>query len=294
MTNNSINFKKERDFGDLFNSTFNFISQEFKRLGTVILYYVVPILLLMAIAVTVYTMKIQDVSQAMKQVTPEGNSALFKTVGTMYAYVGIVMLLMLVSTGLLMGAVYCYIKLYIEQGRDGFTVNDVWRSMMSNIFPLMIGILLAGIVVCIGFAFCILPGIYFGIALSLLFCTMIFEGKSFSESFKRSLKLVNPNWWFTFGISIISIIIVYVLSVLISIPSLILGFKSLFTSIKGGQFTAPDYSIGYYVISSVTQLLTQLLTVVPIVLTAFMYFSFIEKNEKRSLFEKIDQINADE
>ena len=45
MTRIPINFKQERDFGDLFNASFSFISQEFKRLATAILYFAVPMLL---------------------------------------------------------------------------------------------------------------------------------------------------------------------------------------------------------------------------------------------------------
>jgi len=55
-----------------------------------------------------------------------------------------------------------------------------------------------------------------------------------------------------------------------------------------------DFSVGFYVVSSLTQLLTQLLSVIPIVVTAFIYFSTVEKVEQPSLMDKIGQIGDNE
>lgn len=294
MTNQSINFKKERDFGDLFNTTFNFIGQEFKRLGTVILYYVVPVLLLSAIVTTIYSVKLQD---AMRSIAPaSGNDPMLmlKSIGSIMGYASLAILLTLISSALLFSAVYCYIKLYVSRGRDGFTVNDVWQEMMKNFFKVLIAGFIVGILVCAGFCLCVIPGIYLGIALCLILCIMIFEEQAFSFSFSRSLKLVNPNWWLSFGVALISTVVVYALSLILSLPSVAMGFKSLFTSIKSGQVTEMNFSIGFYVITSLTNLISQFFYVIPIVLTALMYYSFVEKSEKTSLLEKIDQINEEE
>lgn len=294
MTNNSINFKKERDFGDLFNSTFNFIGQEFKRLGLVILYYVLPVMILSAIAMTVYSVKLQEI---MHTITPDPKSDPFlvlKNMGSLAGYVSIAMILSLISVVLLFCSVYCYIKLYVNRGRDGFTINDVWHEMMKYFFKSLVGSFVTGLVTLIGFGLCILPGIYLGIALCLVICIMVFEERPFSEAFGRSMKLVNPNWWLTFGVAIISIILIYILYFIVSIPSVVLGFKSLFTTMKSGQAPEMNFSVGFYVINSLTQLVSQVFMIIPIVLTALIYYCFVEKAEKISLIEKIDQINDNE
>ncbi len=109
------------------------------------------------------------------------------------------------------------------------------------------------------------------------------------------MKLINTNWWLAFGVIIISFILVYILSVFISIPSILLGFKSLFTNVKTGKMPmTADWSIGFYVVSALTNLITTILSVIPIVITAFLYFSYVEKVEKPSLMDKINQIKDNE
>jgi len=294
MTSNKINFKQERDFGDLFNATFGFISQEFKKLGTAILYFVVPFLLLSAIAITLYSVKVQEMMQTIAHGDKPDPFAIFSIVGSILGYVGFVMVMSLIATTMLLSTVYSYIKLYIQQGPDGFSVNDVWIEVTRHFWSVLGALIVVGLVVCFGFVFCVLPGIYFGIALCLVFCIIIFEEKSFSVAFSRSMKLINTNWWGTFGVFIITSIIIYIISVLFSIPSIIMGFKSLFANMKAGEMPLMNLSLGFYIVSAITSLFTQLLSVILVVITAFIYYSTVEKAEKPSLIDKIGQINENE
>ena len=295
MTNNPINFKQERDFGDLFNATFSFITQEFKKLATAILYFVVPFLLLAAIAMTIYNVKAQELmSQAMVPSGKPDPFALFSVMGSLLSYIGVAMLLSLIASSMLLSTVYGYIKLYISNGSDGFSINDIWLEATKYFWQVLIAAFVTGLVILAGTIFCVIPGIYFGIALCIIFCIMIFEEKNFSAAFSRSLKLINTNWWLAFGVLIITMIIIYILMIFLSIPSMLLGFKSLFANMKSGQHLLTDMSMSFYIVNSLTQLLTQVLMVIPTVLTAFLYFSFVEKIEKPSLMDKIDHINDNE
>ena len=49
MEKTHINFKQERDFGEVFSATFAFIGQEFKMLGKAVVYFVIPIFFVAAI-----------------------------------------------------------------------------------------------------------------------------------------------------------------------------------------------------------------------------------------------------
>lgn len=294
MTKNAINFKKERDFGDLFNATFGFISQEFKRLATAVLYFVVPFLLVSAIAMTLYSVKSQEMMQTIVQGDKPDPFAVFSIMGSLYGYIGVAMLLALVSVTVLVGTVFGYIKLYIQNGTDGFTINDVWMQVTTNFGRLLIAVFVVGLVVLVGTMLCVIPGIYFGVALCLVFGIMMFENKNFGDAFGRSMKLINTNWWLAFGILIIVGIIVYILMIFVSIPSMIFGFKSMFTNFKSGQIQPMNFSIGFYILNALTSVITQLFMVIPLVLTAFLYYSTVEKVEKPSLMDKIDQINDNE
>lgn len=296
MKQETINFKKERDFGELFNATFSFIGQEFKQLGKAVLYFVVPFLLLSAIAGTFYSLKANEISQS---VTPNGGDpfAAFARVGSLFLDMVPFVLLSLVATTMMIGTVYNYIRLYIEKGSGGFSLNDVWMQTTKNFPRLFFAIFVTGLVVGAGFGFCFIPGIYLGVALSIMFSIMIFEDLNFGDSFSRSIRLVNKQWWFSFGLLLVMFIIVAILDVLISLPAVLLGLRTFFMNfrhIKAGQYQMQNLPLGFYIINSLTSLVNHLLTVIPIVLTSFLYFSLVEKIEKPSLIEKIDQIGADE
>ncbi len=294
MTNSNINFKQERDFGDLFNATFSFISQEFKRLATAILYFVFPFFIVSAIAMTIYSVKMQEMSQAMMQGDKSDPFAIFSILGSMMGYVAATMLISFVATSVLMCTVFGYIKLYIQKGPEGFTINDVWLEVTRYFWKALIATIIVGIVVLVGVICCVIPGIYLGVALFIVFPIMIFEEKNFGTSFSRSMKLINTNWWLTFGILIVTGIIIYVLAIFVSIPSVILGFKSLFANIKQNQMPVIDFSIGFYILSAITNLINNLFIVIPLVMSAFVYYSFVEKVEKPSLMDKIGQIRDNE
>jgi hypothetical protein len=294
MTNTPINFKQERDFGDLFNATFGFISQEFKKLATAILYFVVPFLLLAAIASTLYSVKAQEMMQTIAHGDKPDPFAIFAVLGSIMGYVGFAIVMSLVAAAMLISTAYCYIKLYVQHGSDGFSISDVWIEVTKNFWSVLGAMILVTLVISIGFMLCFLPGIYLGIALCLVFCIMIFEERGVSFAFGRSMKLINTNWWGTFGIFIVVTIILYILMILLAIPSILLGFKSIFMNIKTGQSPMMDLPIGFYVLSTITTVLSYILSVIPIVLTAFIYYSTVEKVEQPSLMDKIGQIGDNE
>lgn len=294
MTSNPINFKRERDFGDLFNATFSFISQEFRQLATAILYFVSPFLLLSGISITVYSIKSQEIMQASAASGKSDPFAVFSMLGSVFGYLGLAMAISIISSAMLIATVYAYIKLYIQNGSGGFTLNDIWGQIRKYFLNSLLSTFLVGLVVVLGFVMCVLPGIYLGVALSIVFCIIIFEDKNFGEAFSRSISLINKNWWQTFAVVIITTIILYVLMILVSIPNFIFGFKSFFTNIKSGHQMSFDLPVSYYVINAITQVLTQLLMVIPLVICAFIYYSVVEKVEKPSLMEKISQMNENE
>ena len=294
MANKPINFKQERDFGDLFNATFSFISQEFKQLATAILYFVFPLLLLSSIAMTVYSIKSNEMMHSFAESGAKDPLAVFTMMGSLSGYIVLTMAISLAAYAMMMSAVYGYIKLFIQHGSQGFTMNDVWAQISKNFFSFLVATFVTGLVVALGFVLCIVPGIYLGVALSIVLCIMIFEEKSFVDAFGRSMRLINKSWWQTFAVIIITTIIIYMLMLLFAIPNMLMGFKSYFTNIRSGQPMFTDLPISYYVISGVTQLFSHLIMVIPIVISAFIYYGAVEKVEKPSLMDKISQINADE
>ncbi len=294
MTNNKINFKQERDFGELFNATFSFISQEFKRLATAILYFVVPLLLLSAIAMTIYMAKAQEITQSFVPGAKPDPLAVFSVMGSLAGYIGIAILISLLASSVLFSTVYGYIKLYNSKGSEGFSLGEVWIQVTQNFLRIFLALILMSIVIIIGAVFCLLPGIYLSVALSIVLCIMMFEGKSFGESFGRSIKLINKSFWQTLGALFIVMVLVYILIILVSVPSMVFGLKSLISNVKHPGNPMMNFSMTYIIVNSITQLFSQIFITIPIILTAFIYYSVVEKVEKPSLLEKIDQMNENE
>jgi len=294
MTNNKINFKQERDFGELFNATFSFISQEFRRLATAILYFVVPLLLLSAIAMTVYMAKAQEMTQSIVQGAKSDPFAIFSVMGSLSGYIGISILTSLLASSVLFSTVYGYIKLYNSKGSEGFSLGDVWIQVTQHFLRIFLALIVMSIVITIGAVFCLLPGIYLAVALSIVLCIMMFEGKSFGESFGRSIKLINKSFWQTLGALFIVMVLVYILMIMVSVPSMLFGLKSLISNVQHPENPTMNLSMTYIIVNSVTHLFSQIFIAIPIILSAFIYYSVVEKVEKPSLLEKIDQMNENE
>lgn len=208
--------------------------------------------------------------------------------GSLLPYILTIAFLGLISTTMMYCSVYSYIKLYV-QGSENISIQDVWLEVKKKFFAVLGTFIVTGIIVSIGFVLCILPGIYFIVSLSLIFSIMFFEGKGFSISFGRSMNLINNNWWLAFGILLVALIIYYIFTIAFSVPSIIIGLPSILENIQNPKVI--NFSLTYYIVTSITQLLTLLATVLPIVITAILYFSYVEKIEKPQLMEKIDQMN---
>jgi hypothetical protein len=286
-----INFKQKRDFGEVINATFSFLGQEFKPLGKVILLYVLPVLIVAAILNVFVGIEQQKYLNSFKAVDTTLASNPFSMLGNVYKYTFLILLIYLVALSALRCTIYGYIKTYVEKGKDQFTTEDVWKEVRRFILPVLGTSIVVGLITGIGTLFCLLPGVYLGISLCLIYTIMIFEGKGMGDAFSRSFGLTKQDWWVTLGIVFISYIIVYVISLILSIPGMIMGVTSVFTSIRHFDQTSKlNFSTTYYIINSITSLLSYVLISIPFIAISFQYFSLVEQKERPSLQARIEQI----
>ncbi|MFB6319255.1 glycerophosphoryl diester phosphodiesterase membrane domain-containing protein [Saccharicrinis sp. FJH54] len=294
MQPNEINFKQERDFGDLFNATFAFIGAEIKRLGTAILYFAVPLMLVGAILSVFISVEQQQSLQSLQSGAMDMENP-FAIYGKIYnGYFFLNLLVPLIIYGLLSCITLGYVKLYVNKGKDNFTLSEVWSEVTKYIVPVIFASLLTAIITAIGAVFCLVPGVYLGVSLSLFVPLIVIEGKGFGDAFNRSFKLVKHKFWMTLGALFVMGIIVYVISMILSIPALILGMKPFFASIMEGKDVNFDFGISFYIISAIISLLTYIVYSIPTILVAFLYYSLVETYEKPSLVDRIDQISDNE
>jgi hypothetical protein len=291
METTQINFKQERDFGEIFNATFGFIGQEIKLLGKAILYFVLPILLIAAVLGVLAGIEQQ---KAMNLIS-SGNTAditnPFSMFSGMFKYYGIVILLYMVGMTSLSCTIYGYIKLYTKKGKDQFTLDDVWAEIKRYFFPILGISIPVTVIIIFGTFLCVIPGIYLGVSLCLIYIIYIYEEIGFSDAFSRSFNLTGQKWWLTFGIILIAYLMVSMISLILSVPSILLGLKPLFTAFKNPEDPMKfNFSTAYYIMNSLTSLIGYLLYSILLIVISFQYFSLRELKEKPSLQEKIDQI----
>ena len=291
MEKTPINFKQKRDFGEIFNATFTFIGQEFKPLGKVILMYVLPVLLVAAILNVLVSIEYQKFFNTFKTDNIEMISSPFAAMAGIYKYLFLYLLVYLLAFTALRCSIYSYIKVYVEKGKDQVTMADVWTEIRRFFFPVLGTSILIGLLVGVGYILCILPGIWLGVSLCMIFISLVYEGKGLGKSFDRSFNLIKNNWWVTFAVILVSYILVYILAMVLSIPTMLMGFKSLFSSLKnGGNPGLMNYSTTYYILNSIITLLTYIMFSVPFIAISFQYFSLVEIKERPSLEQKIEQI----
>ncbi len=291
MEQTSINFRRERDFGEVFNVTFQFIKQEYQGLGRSFLYFVLPVLLIAAVLNVFVGLEQQKFAQDIAQMDPTAGGNPFAALSSTFIYTIFTILLYLISFAVLKCMVYSYIKLYIEKGPGAFSTDDVWTGIKKIFLPVVGTSLLVGLMVGVGFMLCLIPGIYVGVSLSLIYMTLVFEQNGFGDAFSRSFKLTAKKWWVTFGLIVVSYLIIYGVTIVFSIPGMIIGITSVFTMQNPEEFSALSFPTGFYIYSSFINLITYTLFVIPTLVIAFHYFSIVEELDTPTLEQNIDQIS---
>jgi len=301
MTQNKIEFQRYRDFGQIINSTFEFIRQNFLPLLKSLIFLVGPFLLITGLLLGFYQKSIFTIFQI--------NSL---------SQIGLIILLLIVSIFLtmqmLLSTVYSFILIYLS--KDEFTqisIEEVWDGVKQIFFKIM-GLTLA-LVFLIAAAFFILvlfigltanatqnpflgmliflllfiPILFFIVKLSLIYIVALYERTGVWESIQRSFYLIKNKWWFTFGLIFVLGVIQGLMGVIFQIPQYIIMFATMFNSLDGSGVSGVTEVL--IMITSVISVFQYLLSSITIIALAFLYFSLVELKEAKGLMEKIESIN---
>lgn len=287
-----IEFKKERELGDILTDTFNFIRNEFKPFLGTYFKIVGPYLLVMLLAAGVQLYLFGDIFKFEFDTDAPDITAskIFSMVG-----VGLVtIILTCIVYTLSYSAVLHYMKSYSEnEGEVRF--DEVKQNAHLDFWKFFGMLLLVGITLFFGFIFCIIPGIYLLVPLSLVFSIMVFQNMGISEAFSESFKLIKDNWWMTFLTLIVVGIIIWAASAVFSVPAVI------YTWIKMGIFSMQQdaASIGssitdpvYVLLNLLSTLAQYLFNVISIVAGVFIYFNLNEKKNFTGTNERIDNLGG--
>lgn len=269
MIENEIQFRKKRELGDILSDSFKFIKQEYKPISSLIIIYVLPFLILYGVAQVYLQIKV------IGNIDLSDQEALIKNFIPIYGNIFLFSLFGIFVQSLLFGTYYSYIEVYVKKGKGNFDLDEIKTNLFTNSLLALGAGLTVFIITILGVIMCIVPGIYFANTFSLVVMIVVFEKKGLGNALTRSWNLVLPQWWNTFLLNLISLIFIWGVGFILSIPATLAGATS---TIFGVQETAvnefPDW---FWVLTGISTIVTSLLWFIPATFLAMQYFNLDER-----------------
>jgi hypothetical protein len=270
MTEKEIQFRKKREIGDIFTDSFQFIKQEYKPVSKLVFIYVLPFILLYGV-VQIYLQK-----NIISKIDFTNTETLLANIGPLYLNVFLFALFGLFVQSLLIATYYSYIEVYIKKGKGNFGFSEITPQLFSNGLLAIGASVVIFIVVMFGLILCIIPGIYFANTFSIVIIIFIFEKKGLGNALIRSSSLVKSDWWNTFLINIVGIVMIWVVSIIMTIPMMLTGLTAGIFSQSQPPVEYPDW---YWFLIGASTVISSILWIIPYTFLAFQYFNLDEKTK---------------
>ncbi len=285
--NRFIEFKKQRELGEILSDTFAFLRSQFKPFITTYFKIVGPYLVVMLISMGFYL----SAFSSFLDFNTQSSNELFSGV-TMFFGVLVFLLAMIMVYATSQSTVLHYIKSYSNHnGVSDF--NEIKTAVYASLWSFIgLGIMVV-LSIFVGFMFCFLPGIYLAVPLSLSFSIMIFMNKGVGESYSYGFTLVKDEWWITFATFLVVGIIVAIAGYAFSLPAVIYQYAKM--GIFSGEMDATNMMDSfidpiYMILNMIGTLAQVLLNLITIIAGAFIYFNLNEKKNFTGTFERIQNL----
>ncbi len=271
MIEKKIEFRKKRELGEIISDSFEFIKQEYKPISKLIITYVLPFLLLYGVVQVYFQMKVVG------NIDMSDPESMMANIGPIYLNVFLFSLFGIFVQSLLIGTFYSYLEIYIRKGKGNFELSEITPLLFSNGLLALGASIVLFVIVMFGIIMCIIPGFYFANSFSLVVIVFMFERKGMGNALLRSWNLVKSDWWNTLLLNIVGIIIIWAMSFVLSIPSMVLGVSgNVLNVMKSGSVEQPQW---YWLIIGITTVISSLLWIIPYTFLAFQYFNLDERTK---------------
>ena len=268
MTQQDLRFNKKRSPGTVISDSFLFLKSHYNPLSKLILTYVFPFMVLYAAASVFLQKKIETSIDLTDQ------EQLIQNIVPVYGNLFLLSLFGLFVQALYIGTFYTYVEACIRKGSRDFKISEISHLLFPNTL-LALGIsLVVSLIVFSGLFLCIIPGIYFANSLSLSLFIVILEKKGIGNAITRSFQLAGVKWWDTFMLNLAGLLLIILVTLLFSVPSLIMGFSSSPISLKPGNVS--EYPMWYWILSGVSSVVANLFYIVIYTFYVFQYFNILE------------------
>ncbi|PCJ93207.1 MAG: hypothetical protein COA50_14340 [Flavobacteriaceae bacterium] len=286
-----IEFKKQRELGEILSDTFGFLRTQFKPFFNTFFKIVGPYLLVMIISLGFYFYSFRGVLAFNLESSNDAFSVILMVISGFALFISAIAAYVMSQS-----TVLHYIKSYTE-GKGIIEFSDIKKNVYDSFWN-FIGLgFLVGISIMGGFLVCFFPGIYLYVPLMLTFSIMVFSQKGVGDAYQYSFTLIKDNWWITFASLFVIGIIVTVAGYAFNLPASIYGWVKM--GVFSGQVDGANIE-GYFLdpiyillnlIGSLVQFLLNLITVIAGVL---IYFNLNERKNFTGTFEKIGTLGQTE
>ena len=277
----TIQFKKQREIGDIITDTFRFIRENYKLLLTYLLKTTGPFFLILVVAVGYYTYSVAG--------SPFENFS--GDIGNFIVSFMVLAVALMLFYSAMYGTILHYIKAYISN--KGIVAEaEVVAGVKKDFFKLLLLSFLSAILVLAGFMMLVIPGIFLIVPLSLGGAILVFKNYSVSESISYSFTLIKDHWWITFITLFIIGILVYIIGLVFQVPLIIYTVIKTLTAVQEGSLANPELFrdwlfISLQIFSSIIQYLLSIITIIAI---AFIYFNLNEHKHLTGTYETIEKL----
>lgn len=288
MSHKVIEFKKQRELGDIITDTFKFLRQNFKPLFKAIFKITGPVFVILLFAIGYYSYLGMNILE-----NPFFGDSLEIEIEMYLIALFILFSSLLAFYVLLYGTVLNYIKSYIRN--SGVVDNtEVFQGVKNDFMSMLAVMLLAGIITVFGLLLCILPGIFVWVPLALAPAMLVFARTSVLDSISYAFNLVQNNWWMTFLTLFVITLLVYIIGMIFQFPMMIYMFIKAFTISQQGSAANPADLVDwvYVFFNVISSLFQYLLSVIGVVASAFIYHHLDEKKNATGSYERISNLGS--
>lgn len=110
--------------------------------------------------------------------------------------------------GVCYGGLYFLILKLVRGERAEF--NDGFAGFSTAFLQLFLAGLVSGLLTAVGLVFCLIPGIYLGVAWSFTVPLVMDKKLEFWPAMELSRKVVGQHWWLLFGLGLVNMLLVIV------------------------------------------------------------------------------------
>lgn len=288
MTKTSIEFKKQRELGEIISDSFAFIRYEFKNYFGTILKIVGPYLLVALAGMGLYLYSVGSVFNIQISQSQMSESSLIM----MFAGFALMLIGGVATYALSYSVTLNYIKSY--EKNNGVAIQEEISQGVKDTFWSIIGLgILVGIMIFIGLMFCFFPGVYLWVPLTLSFSLLVFRNLSVGDSISESFALVKDEWWMTFITMFVVFLVLTIASYAFSLPAMIYTWVKMGISIGENDFASGDFFFQdpiYIALNIVSYAFQYFLNLISLITSVLIYFHLNEKKNFTGAFEKIQSL----